>query len=164
MKTYETLFIAAPTLTEEEERAAVERLSAVVQDGGGTMVAAERMGRRRLAYPIQRHQDGVYVRFLYDSDPAVPRELERRIRLSDQILRSLTVHLEDNWAAAAKRQAVLDAEARELEARERERLEREAIEAGRDPSTVRLPSDSAAAAAEPTAWDSGDDVDGEEDR
>ncbi len=127
MQTYETLFVTTPTLTEEEERSTVEGLAQIVTDGGGSFVANERMGRRRLAYPIEKHNDGVYVRFLYDADAAVPKELERRLRLSERILRVLTVRLEPKWAVAAKEQAVRDAQAR-VEAAERERLEREEAE------------------------------------
>lgn len=135
MNTYETLFITPPTLTEQEEQETVEGLLRIVSDGGGSLVANERMGRRRLAYPIAKHSDGVYVRFLYDAQPAVPQELERRVRISDRVLRSLTVRLEPNWAVAAKEQAVRDAEARlEAEQRERERAEQErlAAEAAKD--------------------------------
>lgn len=127
MQTYETLFITSPTLTEDVERTTVDALSQVVTEGGGTMVANERMGRRRLAYAIQKHTDGVYIRFLYDSEATVPKELERRIRLSDKILRVLTVRLDQKWAVAAKEQAVRDAQAR-AEAAERERVEREEAE------------------------------------
>jgi small subunit ribosomal protein S6 len=88
MQTYETLFITTPTLSDQEENEVVDLLTQVVQQGGGTLVASDRMGRRRLAYPIEKHQDGVYVRFLYDSTADVPKELERRLRLSDRILRS----------------------------------------------------------------------------
>jgi small subunit ribosomal protein S6 len=127
--TYETLFITPPTLTEAEERETVEALLQVVTDGGGSLVANERMGRRRLAYPILKHNDGVYVRFLYDSEPAVPKEIERRVRISDRLLRSLTVRLEPNRAAAAKEQAVIDAKARvEAAEREKEQAEKEAAE------------------------------------
>jgi small subunit ribosomal protein S6 len=142
MQTYETLFITSPTLTEDVERTTVDSLSQVVTDGGGTMVANERMGRRRLAYPIQKHTDGVYVRFLYDSEAAVPKELERRIRLSDNVLRVLTVRLDQKWAVAAKEQAVRDAQAR-AEAAERERVEREEAE-----KRAREEAAAAAAAAE----------------
>ena len=127
MQTYETLFVTTPTLTEEEERSTVEGLAQIVTDGGGVFAANERMGRRRLAYPIEKHNDGVYVRFLYDADVAVPKELERRLRLSERILRVLTVRLEPKWAVAAKEQAVRDAQAR-AEAAEREKLEREEAE------------------------------------
>jgi small subunit ribosomal protein S6 len=125
MHTYETLFITTPNLTEDEEQATLQALSQVVTDGGGTLVANERMGRRRLAYPIKKYTDGVYVRFLYDAEAAVPKELERKIRISDRILRVLTVRLDGNWATFSKEQAVRDALAR-VEAAEREAREREA--------------------------------------
>jgi len=132
MLTYETLCVTTPTMTEDDERATVQTLSEIVTDGGGTMVANERMGRRRLAYPIQKHHDGVYVRFLYDSEASVPKELERRMRLSDKILRALTVRLEEKWAIASKEQAVRDAQARaeaaEREARDAEEAAKRALE------------------------------------
>jgi small subunit ribosomal protein S6 len=112
MHTYETLFITSPNLTEDDEHATVEAMAAIVSDGGGEMVANERMGRRRLAYPIRKFEDGVYTRFLYDATSEVPKELERRIRLSDKVLRSLTVRLEEDWAVVAKEDAVRDAERR----------------------------------------------------
>jgi small subunit ribosomal protein S6 len=110
--TYETVFITAPTLTEDEEKSIVGGLAQIVDDGGGAMVANERLGRRRLAYTIGKFDDGVYTRFLYDSEAAVPKELERRFRISDKVIRYLTVRLETDWAADAKVQAVRDAEAR----------------------------------------------------
>lgn len=112
MNTYETIIITVPTLTEEEERSLVGGFAQLVTDGGGNLVANERMGRRRLAYSIKKCDDGVYTRFLYDSEPAVPKELERRVRLSDRVLRYLTVCLEQEWAVFAKEQAVRDAAAR----------------------------------------------------
>jgi len=115
--TYETVFITLPSLTEQEEADLVSALAQVVSDDGGAMAANDRMGRRRLAYPIRKFEDGVYTRFLYDSSPAVPKELDRRIRLSDKILRHLTVRLEPDWAVAAKEQAVRDAAARVESAR-----------------------------------------------
>ena len=112
MFTYETIFITVPTLTEDEEKAIVATLSQVVADGGGTIAVNERMGRRRLAYPIQKFDDGVYTRFLYDSEAAVPKELERRIRISDKVIRYLTVRMEPDWAVFSKEQAIRDAQAR----------------------------------------------------
>ena len=116
MPTYETLFITPPNLPEEEERTAVDALALVVSEGGGQMVTNDRMGRRRLAYPIQKFEDGVYVRFLYDAEPPVSRELDRRIRLSDKVLRSLTVRLDPKWAVDAKEEARRAAEQRILDA------------------------------------------------
>ena len=112
MPTYETLFITPPNLTEDEELATVETMAKIVTEGGGQMIANDRMGRRRLAYQIRKFEDGVYTRFLYDSEAAIPTELERRIRLSDKVLRSLTVRLEEDWAEEAKQEAVREAERR----------------------------------------------------
>ena len=113
LSTYETLYITAPNLAEDDERATVDHMTGIVTNGGGTLLANDRMGRRRLAYPIQKFDDGVYVRLLYDSESAVPIELERRGRLSDKVLRTLTVKLERDWAEHAKQQAVDDARRRE---------------------------------------------------
>jgi small subunit ribosomal protein S6 len=128
--TYETLFITPPNLVAEDESSTIEAMSQVVTDGGGSITVAERMGRRRLAYPIKEFDEGVYVRLLYDSNGDVPRELERRIRLSDNVLRGLTVRLDEEWAKHAKEQAVRDAQRRaEAEAAAAAEAERAAAEA-----------------------------------
>jgi small subunit ribosomal protein S6 len=106
LNTYETIFITTPNLSEDEEKSTVEALQTVITDRGGEVFITERMGRRRLGYPIRKFDDGVYTRFLYDSDTDVPKELERRMRLSDRVLRALTVRMEREWAADSKEQAV----------------------------------------------------------
>jgi len=106
LNTYETIFITTPNLSEDEEKSTVEALQAVITERGGAIHIAERMGRRRLAYPIRKFDDGVYTRFLYDSETDAPKELDRRMRLSDRVLRSLTVRLHRQWAIDAKEQAV----------------------------------------------------------
>ena len=112
IRTYETVFITVPTMTDEEEKVVVDALTAVVNDGGGAFAANDRMGRRRLAYPIKKFEDGVYTRFLYDADSAVPKELDRRLRISDKVIRHMTISMELDWAVASKEQAVRDAQAR----------------------------------------------------
>ena len=153
MPTYETLFITPPTLSDEDERATVEGLAAVVTDGGGSFTVNERMGRRRLAYAIQKFDDGVYTRFLYDAGIDVPKELERKIRLSENVLRSLTVRLEDDWAVASKIQAVKDAERRaEQEAEASRQAEEEAVRAAEAAaSAAEKPSEETLEAASETA-------------
>jgi small subunit ribosomal protein S6 len=154
--TYETIFIATPGLTVEDESAAISAMSQVITDGGGEITVADRMGRRRLAYPIKKFDEGIYVRLLYDSGADVPKELERRIRLSDNILRGLTVRLTLEWAEHAKEQAVRDAQRRaEAEAAEAaaakaaaEAAARAAAEAPAEESTE---PEAEAAAAEPEA-------------
>ncbi len=148
MQTYETLFITSPILSEDEEKTAVETFSQIVSDGGGSFSVNERLGRRRLAYPIEKHQDGVYTRFLYDSEAAVPKELERRLGLSDKVLRVLTVRLEPNWAVAAKEQVIRDAQAR-AEAAEREKEEAERLAAEEAERLANPPPEPVAESTEP---------------
>ncbi len=124
MGTYETLFITLPTLSEAEEATVVSGLAEIISDGGGKMVAQDRLGRRRLAYPIKKCDDGVYNLFVYEAGPEVIRELERRIRISDKVLRWLTVRMEKQWEEEAKEKAVRDAEAR----RHAEKVKAEAAE------------------------------------
>ncbi len=112
IRTYETIFITLPTLTEDEEKVVVDALSTIVTDGGGVFAANDRMGRRRLAYPIKKFEDGVYTRFLYDSEAGVPKELDRRLRISDKVIRHMTVSMDLDWAVHSKEQAVRDAQAR----------------------------------------------------
>jgi small subunit ribosomal protein S6 len=113
IRTYETVFITDPTLTDDEEKSVVDAFTSVVTDGGGVFAANDRMGRRRLAYPIKKFEDGVYTRFLYDSEGSVPKELDRRLRISDKVIRHMTISMELDWANASKEQAVRDAKARE---------------------------------------------------
>ena len=145
MYTYETIFITSPSLAEDVERSTVDTLTAIVIDAGGTIHAQDRMGRRRLAYPIRKFDDGVYTRLLYDSGIEVPKELERRVNISDHVLRALTVRLEEEWAVSAKEQAVRDAERRaEAEAQAKIDAENKAKEEAEA-------AEKAAAAPEPDA-------------
>jgi small subunit ribosomal protein S6 len=142
--TYETIFITPPDLAENVEKDTVETMAQIVTTGGGSMVFNDRMGRRRLAYPIQKFEDGIYIRFLYDSEADVPRELERRFRLSDNVLRHLTVRLEAEWAEQAKQDAV----------REAKRREEAALAAAQEAEQARLAAEQAKAeAAEAEAAD-----------
>ena len=165
MPTYETLYITPPNLTEDEEDSTIEAMARIVTDGGGDLIVNERMGRRRLAYPIRKFDDGTYTRLLYDSEPAVPLELERRIRLSDNVLRSLTVRLEREWAVEAKEEAVREAQRRvEEAAAEAARLEAEELAAANAAANAEATEVTGAAEesaepvaeAEPSTADSGD--------
>ena len=106
MKTYESIIITTPELPEAEEKALMDGMVAIINDRDGTLHINDRMGRRRLAYAIKKSEDGVYTRLLYDSESDVPREMERRLHLSDKVLRVMTVFLEKQWAVDARDHAV----------------------------------------------------------
>lgn len=91
MNTYETTFILDPGLEESRVDAEIERVSGWIKDGGGEVVEIQRWGRRRLAYEIERKRDGIYTMILHTSPSDLVRDVERRIRLNESMMRVLTV-------------------------------------------------------------------------
>ncbi len=95
MREYELVVILTPQLAEEEMPAAIERLSQSVTNRGGEVVEVNPWGRRKLAYPIQRHIEGNYVLTKIKLDPARTVELESGLKMSEEVLRHLLVRLGD---------------------------------------------------------------------
>ena len=81
MRQYETGFVLSPTLSEEETTQFIQQMAEIVAQKNGRMVKQDIWGKRRLAFPIKRFQEGVYVFFTYDGAGDVSGELERRHRL-----------------------------------------------------------------------------------
>jgi small subunit ribosomal protein S6 len=94
MRAYETAFLIAPTLPEEDNEKLIEQMAEIVSKKKGKMVNIDKWGKRRLAYPIKKYEEAFYVFFLYEGDPAVLAELERRFKQTEAILRYLTVKTE----------------------------------------------------------------------
>jgi small subunit ribosomal protein S6 len=88
---YETTFILEPGLDEVKVNEEVERVSGWVKDLGGELIEVQRWGKRRLAYEIERKRDGIYTLMLYEGPGPLVREIERRLRLNEQVMRVLTV-------------------------------------------------------------------------
>ena len=89
---YEMMIVVAPTVTEEGLPAVAERVSAYVTDQGGEIESFTHenpWGRRRLAYPIQNFQDAFYVLYYFHSSPRSIDEIERELRLDEQVIRHL---------------------------------------------------------------------------
>jgi len=90
MRTYEVLFILSPQVQEEEATALVDELKRVAAGTGAKLTNEEAWGRRRLAYPIQKFNEGNYHLFVFESDGSLA-ELDRRMKNSDRILRHMIV-------------------------------------------------------------------------
>jgi small subunit ribosomal protein S6 len=103
MRTYEQLFIIKPDAAEEEIDQFVGQLSQVITGGGGVIEKTEKWGVRRLAYQLLRHHEGFYVLLLFQSAPPVVKELERRMRVSDLVLKFLTVRVDEKMKRVQKR-------------------------------------------------------------
>lgn len=110
IREYETTFIIAPNLSEEETEQVIEKFKEIVEKNGGKDLETEIMGKRKLAYEIGKFDEGVYVIFRYKTEggTGIVAELERRMRNDEHILRFLTVRmdlelkkpkkLEEKWA------------------------------------------------------------------
>ena len=110
MRTYEVPFIVAPNVDEEQIERLIGQFEQVVAEKGGKVVKVERMGRRRLAYPIRKFREGTYVLLVVEGSGREIAELERRLRVtSDTILRYITIRIDEELKRAekiaAKRQA-----------------------------------------------------------
>ena len=104
-RTYEVVFIVDPDVTEEELTRLSEGLQHTVTDQGGTLTKVENMGRRALAYRIGRRLEGIYILFEIDGSGREIAELERRMRVSDQVMRYLTVRVDEDRRRAEKLRA-----------------------------------------------------------
>src|SRR5947199_7839398 len=102
---YEVVFIVDPDTSEEETKRLTENLEGIITDQGGTIVKSEVMGRRQLAYQIGRKNEGIYVLFEIEGTGREIAELERRMRVSDQVLRYLTVRVDEDRRRAEKLKA-----------------------------------------------------------
>jgi small subunit ribosomal protein S6 len=94
MLQYETIFITDPNLPTEEVESLVKGYEQLATSVSGKVLKIENWGKRRLAYPVQRHEEGVYVLMVIECPADLVKELDRRYRMNDRILRHLTVRVE----------------------------------------------------------------------
>ena len=104
-RAYEVVFIVDPSTPDEDLTRLRENLQNVVTEQGGRLVRNEVMGRRQLAYRIGRANEGVYVLFEVEGTGREIAEMERRMRVNDQVLRYLTVRVDEDRQRAEKLRA-----------------------------------------------------------
>jgi small subunit ribosomal protein S6 len=103
MRIYENLFIVKPDATEEEIDHLVEQMSKNITTAGGTVDKVEKWGKRRLAYRVEKHREGHYVLMQFTADSQAVREFERRLRVQDQVIKFLTVRIDETLKRLDKR-------------------------------------------------------------
>ncbi len=91
MRDYELMYIVRPTVGDEEFPAATERVDALIANLGGEVADKQPWGKRRLAYPIERHEDGYYVLTRLRIEPARIAALEEQLRISEDVIRHVLV-------------------------------------------------------------------------
>ena len=92
MRNYECMFILKPEMEEEAIQQAIDRYTAIVADGQGEMVSVDKWGKRRLAYEIKDLFEGYYVLMNFKSEPDVVKELDRVMKISDDMLRFMIIN------------------------------------------------------------------------
>lgn len=89
MRKYEVMYILRPELEQEQVQAAVDKFSGIITNGGGEISKQDLIGKRRLAYEINKIRDGYYVLVNFTATTEVINELDRIMKISDEVIRSL---------------------------------------------------------------------------
>jgi len=108
MRIYEELFIVKPDAPEEEADQFVEQLRTQLTGAGATVDKVEKWGKRRLAYRVDKYREGAYVLLQFSAGPEAVKELERRLRVSDLVLKYLTVRIDETLKRLEKRKKARD--------------------------------------------------------
>ena len=95
MRNYEVVFVAAPTLASEELDSFIEHIQSVVESKNGKIVKIDNWGKKSLAYKIKRFREGYYVVLNIEGDGSAITELERRFRVTDYIIRYISVRIDE---------------------------------------------------------------------
>jgi small subunit ribosomal protein S6 len=105
MRKYELIFIVRTDVPEEDVEKLVTQMQGVITGAGGTIEKAEKMGRRRLAYRVHRQREGLYVLFVFEGSGDTVKELERRLKVTDTVIKFLTVRIDEELKRAEKMKA-----------------------------------------------------------
>jgi len=101
-RTYELVFIVDPEVAEDEVMKLSEGVQKIITGQGGSITKTEMMGKRQLAYEINHKKDGTYVLLEVEGSGAEIAEVERRMRVNDQILRYMTIRVDEDRRRAQK--------------------------------------------------------------
>ena|SRR5581483_958693 len=108
-RTYELMFVVRPDMLEEDQDKLISTLESAVSTSGGTVKNVERMGKRRLAYVVRRFQDGIYLLMTLEGSGGVIHELERRLRVTEPVIKFLTVRIDEEQKRLDKIKAIREA-------------------------------------------------------
>ena len=106
---YELMFIVRPDMTDEDLDKLISHLQSIVPTSGGTVQKVEKMGKRRLAYTVRRFHEGIYVLMVVEGGGAVIHELERRLRVTEPVIKFLTVRIDEEQKRLDKIKKLRDA-------------------------------------------------------
>ena len=135
---YELGFILNPEVSEDEIRSLLDRIEQIVANYGGQIFKVNQWGRRRLAYPIERHRDGYYIFIDMTLTPETVAEIERTLRVSETVFRYM-MKRRDPKVAQKEREARAAAAAAQAEAASQAETSATPVEAEGQPETPTTP-------------------------
>ncbi|KAA0257696.1 30S ribosomal protein S6 [Deferribacter autotrophicus] len=94
MRVYETLFIVKPDLSQEDAIKVFESFKENITNNGGKIINEEVWGKKTLAYKIQKFSEGYYFLINFEAEPTYPKELERRLKLNESVIRFIVVKID----------------------------------------------------------------------
>ena len=103
---YEVMFIVRPDAVDEDVDKLISGFTTSVTNGGGVVKNVEKMGRRKLAYLVRKFNDGNYILLTIEAGGAVVQELERRLRVSEPVIKFITVRMDEEEKRLAKVKAI----------------------------------------------------------
>jgi small subunit ribosomal protein S6 len=108
MRVYEELFIVKPDAPDEEVDGFVEQIKQVITSGKGTVDKIDKWGVRKLAYRVSKYNEGAYVLMVFTSGPELVHEVERRMRVTDLVIKFITVRIDEKQKKIDKRKKARD--------------------------------------------------------
>ena len=147
-RSYEIMFIVRPDVEDADLDKIIETYSGYVTGGGGTVKTTEKMGRRRLAYTVQRFNDGLYVLLIVDAPASLISEVERRLRVNEQIIKFITVRMDEEDKRVAKIKKHRDAHVKRSAQPSPAQIEASAASSAPAPEAAPAPAAAAPVAAE----------------
>src|SRR5437763_7786438 len=111
-RTYELMFIVRPDMLEEDQDKLISNLENQVTTAGGAVKSVERMGKCRLAYTLRRFNDGIYMLMVLEGEGAMVKEVERRLRVNEPVIKFITVRVDEEQKRLAKVKALRDTKVR----------------------------------------------------
>ena len=99
---YELVYVVSPDATDDQVSDLHKQVDAIVQRMGGELEKSDSWGRRKLAYPIGRHKEGIYVLDVINGGGDLMKEIDRRLKVSDLIIRHLVVRVDEEQAVVER--------------------------------------------------------------
>ena len=112
MRRYETIFIASPTLTDEQADELVKLYEGIIAEQGGELLKTDKWGRKKLAYEVQKFSEGYFTLFELNAGPTLIAELERRFRNNDAVIKYMSVRMDVAEKAAGRTKQRIEREAK----------------------------------------------------